>query len=177
MTYDPIAEDLRIALSESLNFERDTETKQNTPTSTDPSETVQVPTSGVNPTNNQDALRALQRRVTWTWRDVAWDKDAGDLAASTADQTVDISAIVGTGKKLVILEFNVSDGLTNSYIDVKPMGYTNPMYRIITQVASNPIPMKCMLETNADGEFEIKTSPAPASWDYIRIAVRGSRDA
>ena len=133
-----------------------------------------------NISNLRQDVATVEAKTTWVWRDpTAWDYEKADFVDDTAWNDLDLSAIIGSGKKVIEIRLRIQDGVANSVIQFRTNGQTNAYNAVMrrTQVAAQIYETDFRIETDTDGVIEIDFSPKPTDWNVANIVIRGYRDA
>ena len=140
----------------------------------------EVDTGGINPENNDRRIQDVESKTTWTWRDpIDFDFDETNLTDDTNWNDLDLSSIVGSAKKLVLMRITAKDTTIDQTISIKRTANSNDyaIFQLRNNVANIYSSIHPTVETDSDGKIKIKCSAKPTDWDNIYIVIMGYRDA
>lgn len=121
------------------------------------------------------AVTPVNAGVKWTDRgDVAdSDYENGDLTKDAQYHDMDLSSIVGAGKRLVLLRVGMAEDAGGKKCRFRTKGFSHN-YNLstrYTQVANKTVDGDVWVETDANGVIEYLFDAA--TWTIIYIIVRG----
>jgi len=103
----------------------------------------------------------------------SYDYEIGDLEKDGLWHELDLHEIVGTGKRLVLIEVRTVSGFAEKVCLLKTNGNTNDFNRasLYTQVEGNPVEANMWVCTDSDGKIEYKFDNT--TWNVVMFIVRG----
>jgi len=119
----------------------------------------------------------FKRRAGTRWYDrgdissVDYTKDT--LTTDGTWKDLDISGVVGVGKKLVLIQGYLSENTSRAEFGVRTKGYVNEVNvdSCMTQIGGVGITHCFMVYTNADGV--IQYFGENITWVYLNLTIRG----
>ena len=136
--------------------------------------------------NIRQDLGVQSERASWIDRDAAsWDftegdndfSSIGDVAATWYD--LDISSIVGTGVKRVLVNILIKDGVEGSNFRLRTKGHSNNFNRLsaYTQTANIFMEFGGWILTDSSGKLQFYADPKPSDFTNIFMNIRDYHDA
>ena len=105
----------------------------------------------------------------------SFDFDETTLTDNTNWNNLDLSSIVDSGAKAVLLLVKGKDGSTSSLLSFRKNDNSNiiNLGQVRTQVAAVVIQNDLVIPLDDNGVIEIKVVPKPTDWNDIDITVKG----
>jgi len=123
----------------------------------------------------------VEKNIHWTPRDpTVWDYAKTDLTDDTNWNDIDLSAIVGAKKMLVLIRIYGQDGAINSRCFMRTNGVTNGAHALEgmrIQTANSINELSWLIETDSSGIVEFACNPKPTDWDSLQFVIKAYKEA